>query len=286
MIHYRTLRSSEPEFPDELTHIDPIVSPLYTRGDLSLEKRRIAIVGSRRFTAYGKMATEEIAQHLAQVDITVVSGLALGIDSIAHKACVDEGGHTIAVLPCGIDKVYPASHRELGKQILDTNGAIVSEYKPGTPPMKHRYPERNRIISGLSEAIVVVEAAHKSGSLITARLAMEQGKEVFAVPGPINSSMSKGTNSLIQSGAHVVTQPTDITALLGISSKKKQKKLTFSNEVEEKVYTYICKNSPADADNIPNILDISSAECAQAVSMLEIRGYIFAKGGNNWGAKQ
>jgi len=188
-------------------HDPPIV--LYAKGSLSNADKCIAIVGSRRATSYGLNTAEKLSESLAQCGITVVSGMARGIDSYAHRGALKGRGKTVAVMGCGLDKPYPPENRDLMLRITE-NGAAISEYPPGTPPLQANFPARNRIISGMCLGVVVIEAGERSGSLITADFALEQGRDVFAVPGNVNSYNSRGTNKLIKEGAKVVTCVQDI----------------------------------------------------------------------------
>ncbi|EMS71158.1 DNA-processing protein DprA [Ruminiclostridium cellobioparum] len=197
-------------YPEKLKHIyDPPVA-LYYRGKLRLSEFSIAVVGSRRTTNYGASAAKKLSYELSMRGVQIVSGLARGIDSIAHEGCLDAGGRTAAVLGCGLDYIYPPENFRLYENILNSGGLILSEYPPGTPPLQHNFPARNRIISGISSGVLIVEAAGRSGSLITAGFALEQGREVFAVPGNIDCSYSKGTNRLIREGAKIVLGVEDI----------------------------------------------------------------------------
>jgi DNA processing protein len=204
------LCSDDPLFPPLLRTIyDPPVL-LYLRGNLNCLKRSpVAIIGSRAATSYGKRISAMLAGQLARAGIVVVSGLATGIDGHAHAGCLEAGGETVAVLGCGVDVLYPRSHAGLYDQVIK-NGLLVSEYPLGTRPEGFRFPARNRIISGLSLGVVVVEATRKSGSLITARLALDQGREVFGVPGRIDSGKSEGVHRLLQQGAHLVQSAGDV----------------------------------------------------------------------------
>jgi len=201
-----------PEYPKLLKQIHRPPEILYLQGNIKiLEEPSIAIVGSRHMSAYGKENAWAFAKFLAESGLTITSGLALGIDAVAHESALSSGGYTIAVLPTGIDQCYPRSHESLFKKISESgNGLLVSEFPLGTPPLKTGFPRRNRIISGLSIGVLVVEAALKSGSLITARTAMEQGREVFAIPGSIHHALSKGCHQLIKSGAKCVESGSDI----------------------------------------------------------------------------
>ena len=200
----------EDAYPRRLKEIDQPPPVLYLRGDLlPADEWAVAIVGTRRITAYGRQVTEEVATTLARSGVTVVSGLARGVDSVAHKAALDAGGRTIAVLGSGVDVIYPSEHRSLAERMI-ASGAILSDYPVGTAPDGVNFPPRNRIISGLSLAVIVVEAGQKSGALITAEFAAEQGRDVFAVPGNINAPQSAGCNALIQQGARPLLQARDV----------------------------------------------------------------------------
>lgn len=198
-------------YPIKLKNIDnrPIV--LYMKGNLNnINDESVAIVGSRNCSLYGKKNADFFSYELAKRNVNVVSGLAKGIDAVAHQSCVNAKGKTIAVIGNGLDNIYPKENLKLAEKILENNGLIISEYIVGTKPEKQNFPKRNRIISGLSDAIIVVEANKKSGALITANYAADQGKEVWAIPGNINSYSSTGTNNLIKDGANVLTDINDI----------------------------------------------------------------------------
>lgn len=199
----------DPLYPKGLLNIYDFPVFLYVKGSLKEDDISVAVVGSRLASTYGKFSTERLCRELALKGITVVSGLARGIDSAAHRGALAGGGRTIAVLGCGLDIVYPSENEKLFKEIVD-RGAIITEFPFGTPPNAPNFPARNRIISGVSLGVVVVEANEKSGSLITARLALEQGREVFAVPGTIDSAGSRGTHKLIKQGAKLIENVYDI----------------------------------------------------------------------------
>ncbi|MEJ2110434.1 MAG: DNA-processing protein DprA [Acidobacteriota bacterium] len=217
----RILISETAEFPDLLKRICDSPVLLYALGSLQhLDRPRIAIVGSRRPTVYGLQMAQGIASDLGNRGICIVSGLARGIDGAAHRGCLQAGGSTIAVLGCGIDRIYPPEHRQLKEQIVNS-GIVISEYPPGTPPLPHQFPVRNRIISGLSLGSLVVEAGEKSGSLITARLALEQDREVFAIPGNNTAPSSYGTNFLIKQGAKLVQSWKDVVEEMPLSVRER-----------------------------------------------------------------
>lgn len=206
------------KYPNQLKNIYDPPAKLYVLGNRSiLNQRNFAIVGSRKATQYGKKIAMQISKELAENGLNVVSGLAIGIDSYAHLGClqVKDAGKTIAVLGSGLDVIYPKENRKLAEQIINSGGCIISEYPIGSKIEKNNFPQRNRIISGLSEGILVVEASQKSGALITAEFGAEQGKEVFAVPGDINKEQSEGCNLLIKDGANVVTSSQDIIYITG-----------------------------------------------------------------------
>lgn len=201
------------DYPKQLKEIYDPPSRLYVLGNKQLLKEKgIAIVGARKATEYGKKVAQQISKQLSGIGINIISGLALGIDTCAHLGTLQEKsiGKTIAVLGSGLDKIYPKENIELARRIIKSGGCIISEYPVGTSASKLNFPQRNRIISGLSKGVLVVEASEKSGSLITADFALEQGREVFAVPGDINKETSKGTNNLIKQGAKIVTSYIDI----------------------------------------------------------------------------
>ncbi|MEW6325200.1 MAG: DNA-processing protein DprA [Nitrospirota bacterium] len=204
-----TLTPDDPDYPKRLLTLPDPPPALWCRGALEADAAAIAVVGSRRPSHYGQAMAERIGRELSGAGFVVVSGLARGIDAAAHRAALEAGGRTVAVLGCGVDRVYPRENRAL-QEAIGQRGAVISEFAPGTPPLPGHFPRRNRLISGLALGVVVVEAGDKSGSLITARLALEQGREVFAVPGNVGAGGSVGTNRLIKSGAMLLEGIDDI----------------------------------------------------------------------------
>jgi len=285
-------------YPSSLREIydPPIV--LYVKGAWSdcLDRPCIGVVGSRRCSTYGQNAAIMLARDLAEHGVTVVSGFARGIDAAAHRGALEAGGRTVAVLGTGIDEVYPRDHKKLAAEILDRGGALVSQFPLGTPPVSENFPYRNRIISGLSLGVVVVEAAEYSGSLITARLAMEQNREVFAVPGNITSRNSFGTNYLIKgAGAKLVQQWQDVAAELppqiaasllppSLSDRKKEtaitERLAFVPEglspAETCVFKLLTPDSPAHVDWLFDKSKLPMSELTAALLSLEIRELVRA----------
>lgn len=252
----------------------PIV--LFARGDVSLLKKKntitLSIIGSRVPSAYGKSITEYFTEALTRHNITIMSGLALGIDSLAHKTCLQSGGKTIAILGSGIDVVYPSKHAQLYDDIIQSGGLILSEFPPGRPPRQGNFIQRNRLISGLSDGLVVIEGSHRSGTLITGRYANEQGKNVFAVPGPITSRLSYTPHTLIQDGAALVTKPEDILAYYGLQYPQVNSRSDLSNN-ELELIDKIEKKSQT-THTLINSMKISLPDVLSALSNLEIKGFI------------
>ena len=257
--------------------------------DVLERPKTVAIVGSRHNTRYGEEVAYRLAYELGKRGVIVVSGLAYGIDSIGHRGCLDAGGTTIAVLGTSIDNIYPKEHLSLAKEIIEKNGAIISEYAPGNNPItKFSFLERNRIISGLSDIVVVIEAAEKSGSLNTATHALEQGKEVFAVPGNITSPYSQGCNKLIKQGAFPYTEPEDILRLLFPEDfarkhqKAKKQGLIGDNDVETAILKALAEGL-RNGEDIMKATKLPPEVFNQTVTMLEIKSKIRSLGMNNWG---
>lgn len=214
--HYQFIMEEDVEYPAALREIQTPPPLLFYLGRFVSNEQRIAVVGTRKCTAYGKRAAFETAQMLVHGDCCVVSGLALGIDRAAHRGALLAHGRTYAVLGSGIDVIYPAQNQELAKQIIETGGAVISEFLPWTGPERYRFPQRNRIISGLSKAVIIVEAGAKSGALITSAFALEQNRDVYAIPGSVFSLSSAGTNELISQGATPLLHPALTLSTLGI----------------------------------------------------------------------
>jgi DNA processing protein len=226
----------------------------------------------------------EIGKRLAENEIIVVSGMAWGVDSYSHRGALDGKGKTIAVLGCGIDICYPAGNRQLRQEILE-EGLIVSEYPPGYPASSFTFPLRNRIISGLCEATVIVEAGLNSGSLITAERAVEQGRNVFAVPGNINSIHSIGTNKLIQDGAYPLAVIDDVFEVLGIKKKENFEVMEKLGKDERRVLSVIMKSSEVSINYICNLIEMEPSQVAAIVTILEMKGIIYSALGKIFIAK-
>ncbi len=238
---------------------------LYVKGTLTAEDSwAVAVVGTRRASPYGREVARRLSATLARSGITIVSGMARGIDGEAHRAALQAGGRTIAVLGCGVDRTYPPEHRQLAEQIVE-RGAIVSGYPLGTPPEGRNFPPRNRIISGLSLGVLVIEAGKASGALITADYAAEQGREVFAVPGNVFTHGSIGTNALIQEGAKLVLKPEDILEELNLTMVIEQ--------TEASLLTYLSAE-PTYVDEIRQQVDLPIAQVTSTLAMMELKGMV------------
>jgi len=272
----RVLTWLDEAYPQRLKEIEQPPPVLYLRGDLLPEDTwSVAIVGTRRVTPYGRQVTEEIASFLAAHGITVVSGLARGVDGLAHTAALKAGGRTLAILGSGVDKIYPPENRALAERIFE-HGAILSDYAPGTPPEASNFPPRNRIISGLSMAVVVIEAGETSGALITAEFAAEQGREVFSVPGNILAPQSKGTNKLIQQGAFPLLRASDILQTLNLTrvgQHKAARKALPADDVEAKLLMAIGEE-PLHVDEIRNQTSLPVEKVSATLVRMELKGMV------------
>jgi DNA processing protein len=274
----------DPSYPSRLKEIYDYPPVLYVRGSLPAEDEPcLAIVGTRRPTVYGRQVTEEIVADLARSGITIVSGLARGVDSVAHRAALDAGGKTVAVFGSGLDIVYPGENAKLAQSIVE-HGALVSEYPLGVKPKAENFPLRNRIMSGLSLGVLVVEAGEKSGALITAHQALEQNREVFAIPGSILSPASRGTNRLIQEGAKLVRNYTDVLQELNLTIIVQQaeiKQFAPANEVESAILKQL-SSEPNHIDEICRHSGLTISEASSTLAMLELKGIARQVGNLNY----
>lgn len=263
--------------------IAKVPDKLYMMGTLPTERRTsVAIVGTRKPTTYVKEVTHQLAYELAKRGVVVISGLALGVDGLAHRGALEAGGTTIAVLANGLPQIYPALHRDLGKAILEQGGALLSEYPPETPARNYQFLERNRLVSALSDAVVITEAAARSGTLNTAAHALEQGKEVFVVPGNITSPMSAGCNSLLRQGATPVTSVEDILEVIAPDLLHPQASLALGASPQESSILQLLHEGVRDGDELQRRAQIDAGEFSQTLTMLEINGVIRALGANQW----
>jgi DNA processing protein len=267
---HRFLPRSAPDFPPLLRAIHDPPPGLFLRGEADpdvLSRPAVAVVGARASSGYGSSVARGLGRELASAGLTVVSGLARGIDAEAHRGALEARGATVAVLGCGIDRDYPAAHAELARRVAGA-GLIVSEYAPGVDPAPWRFPARNRIVAGLCAATVVVEARERSGALITADLALEEGRDVFAVPGEITSSLSAGTNALLKLGAAPLTAAADVLAAFGIEPEPAQTERSPLLEL-----------LPASADELVRKTGLAADEIARTLVELELAGLVSASEG-------
>lgn len=273
------------EYPPRLGHVHSAPPVLYVKGDiLPRDEWAVAVVGTRASRAYGRQMVAEIAGDLARSGITVVSGLARGIDSLAHRAALRAGGRTLAVLGCGIDIVYPHEHGDLARSIVE-KGALITEYPLGTKPEGGNFPARNRIISGLSLGTLVVEAGKRSGALITADYALEQGREVFALPGNANSPKSAGTNRLIQEGAaKLVMSVEDILEELNLTlvEQHEQVRMIVPEDEKEAQILQCISTEPIHVDDIRQKTSLPISEVTSTLAMMELKGMVRQVGGMNY----
>lgn len=278
-----TISPQDSKFTKVLNDIANAPKRLYYIGELPDQHvPTVAIVGTRKPTGYGREVTYQLAYDLAKHGIIIVSGLAFGVDAIAHKACIESGGKTIAILANGVDIIYPASNRDLAVKILERNGAIISEYEPGTEARNFQFLERNRIVSGLADAVLVTEAAIHSGTTSTVMHALEQGKDVFVIPGNITSPLSAGCNKYIKQGAHLATCAEDIIEIIAPELLQSQTTLPLGNTPIETNIISLLQSGVYDGDEIQSKLEIEAAEFSRTLTMMEINGAIRPLGGNQW----
>lgn len=264
-----------PPYLGEISHPPPL---LYMRGELAAaDQLGIAIVGTRRLTSYGRQMARELAAELVRQGLTIVSGLARGIDTIVHRTALELGGRTVAVLGSGLDEIYPPENRELAEQIVSfKQGVLLTEYPLGTRPQAKNFPPRNRIISGISLGTLVIEGDVKSGSMITARFALEQNRDIFAVPGNVNSPTSSGPNWLIQQGARLVTCAADILEELNLNQVVEQKAVqrALPETAEEAALLPHLTRSPRHVDTLARAANLPSALVSSTLSVLELKGVV------------
>ncbi|MDD5038026.1 MAG: DNA-processing protein DprA, partial [Dehalococcoidales bacterium] len=280
----KALTFHDPDYPARLKEIYDYPPLLYIRGSLiPQDEWCLSVVGTRRTTVYGRQVTEEIVADLVRSKITIVSGLAKGIDSVAHQSALESGGRSIAVFGCGLDTVYPSENANLARRIMQ-QGALISEYPLGTKPKAENFPRRNRIMSGLSLGVLVIEAGETSGAIITAHLALEQDREVFAIPGSILSPASKGTNKLIQEGAKLVRDSTDILEELNLTAVARQiemKELIPTSDTESLLLKQLGAE-PTYIDQVCRSSGLPIATVSSTLAMMELKGLIKQVGAMNY----
>ncbi|MFQ5996397.1 MAG: DNA-processing protein DprA [Dehalococcoidales bacterium] len=272
----KVLTYNDPNYPSRLKEIYDYPPLLYVRGSLlPQDEWCLAVVGTRRATVYGRQVTEEIVTDLAQSKITIVSGLAKGIDSVAHQAALAAGGRSIAVFACGLDIVYPADNANLARQIIQ-QGALISEYPLGTRPKADNFPRRNRIMSGLSLGVLITEADETSGAMITAHMALEQNREVFAIPGSILSPASRGTNHLIQEGAKLVRDYTDILEelnLMNVARQMEMREVIPASDTESLLLKHLGAE-PVHIDEVCCSSGLPISTVSSTLAMMELKGLV------------
>lgn len=280
----QVLTWDDADYPSNLRQVYNAPPVLYVRGRVEeRDEWAVAVVGTRRASMYGKEAARMMGAGLAQAGVTVVSGLARGIDSLAHRACLDATGRTLAVLGCGVDVIYPRQNARLAAEIIE-RGALVSEYALGTRPESKNFPPRNRIISGLTLGTVVVEADRGSGALITADFAAEQGREVFAVPGSIFAKGSRGTNHLIQQGAKLVRNVADVLEELNlamVSEQAQARAIIPDNETEAVLLEYLSAE-PLHVDELGRAVRLPIAQVSSTLALMELKGMVRQVGGMSY----
>jgi len=272
----KVLTYNDPSYPSRLKEIYDYPPLLYVRGSLlPQDEWCLAVVGTRRATVYGRQVTEEIVTDLAQSKITIVSGLAKGIDSVAHQAALAAGGRSIAVFACGLDIVYPADNANLARQIIQ-QGSLISEYPLGTRPKADNFPRRNRIMSGLSLGVLITEADETSGAMITAHMALEQNREVFAIPGSILSPASRGTNHLIQEGAKLVRDYTDILEelnLMNVARQMEMREAIPTSDTESLLLKHLGAE-PTHVDEVCRSSGLPISTVSSTLAMMELKGLV------------
>ncbi len=278
-----TAKDTDAIFPKVLRHIPQPPKQLYIASnnwEELLLKPKVAIVGSRKVTNYGKAVTQQFAETLSRAGVVIVSGLAYGVDAVAHRSALAGDGHTIAVLPTELHNVYPRQHRQLASEIIKQGGALITEYGQGSLPHKGRFVERNRIVSGIADILLVTEAAAKSGTLHTANFALDQGKEIFAVPGAITNMNSEGANRLIKTGAQPALSPHDILEALGLSTAMRAP--AKSDNPNEQLLIDLLVEESRDSAELLALSMLPVQLFNQTVTMLEIKGIIKPLGSNQW----
>ncbi len=270
------------EYPQSLRDIPVSPPTIYVKGNITdADRWAIAIVGTRRVTAYGRQMTAQISRDLVNHSVTVVSGLARGVDSVAHEVAIDNGGRTIAVLGSGVDCIYPPENRRLAERIIDGRGAVVSEYALGVQPEAKNFPPRNRIISALSLGSVVIEAGERSGALITANFARDQGREVYALPGNVTNRNSLGTNRLIQQGAKLLMSADDILQDLQLDRAAEQQsvQLALPDSAEEAALVPHLVAAPVHVDELSRLSGMPAAMVTSTLTLMELKGVVRQVGG-------
>lgn len=274
---------SDPCFAGKMKDIPNPPKELYSLGNLDVKDRVVAIIGSRKPTSYGRGITLELAEKLASRGVVIVSGLALGIDSVAHQGALDVKGRTVGVLASGLDTITPTSNRNLAIKILESNGGLLSEYEPGTPPLAFRFLERNRLVSGLADTVIVTEAGARSGTMNTVMHALAQGKDVYAIPGNITSSQSAGCNKLIEQGATPIVSIDDFVDQYAPLAGQPKQQLLLAQTPEEQAIIELIQSGVSDGDELQRKSKLDTVAFSTTLTMLELRSVIRPLGANHWG---
>jgi len=277
------LHFTDPDYPDELREIASPPKQLYILGELP-NHPAVAVVGTRHLTAYGKAITYQIVGELAAAGVSIISGLAYGIDATVHQATLEARGQTVAVLAGGLDHIYPAGHRDLARRILQQGGGLVSEYDVGTESFKSHFVARNRIISGLSQAVIVPEAGDSSGALITSNFALQQNRLVMAVPGNITNPTSVGPNNLIKAGAIPITCASDVLAALDLTAVGFKVSAQAKSQDEATILDLLAKGINS-SDDLIRESDLNASQFANVITLMEITGKVRNLGAGNWVAR-
>ncbi|MDP2695760.1 MAG: DNA-processing protein DprA [bacterium] len=274
-IKYITL--ADDNYPVLLKEIFSPPPVLYYKGVIPENNHlALAVVGTRRTSVYGRHVTPQLIKPVVENGVIIVSGLALGIDTVAHQSCLDAGGHTIAVLGCGLDRIYPSTNYKLAEKIIATGGCLISEYPPGTEPFKQHFPARNRIIAGLSKATLIIEGDHKSGAMITAKFALEYNRDVLAIPGNITNTSAQGTNHLIKKGAYLIDDFKDILELYHLPNDKKKDNRMIDTTLtdDEKLLLKTLAVEPLYIDEIIQACKLNTSTANATLVLLEMKGYV------------
>ena len=286
MQNIKNIAPQDDKFLQRIIDIDTPAKSLWYIGNLPKRRPTVAVVGSRKPTTYGRAVSQQLVGELARRGVIIVSGLAIGHDGLAHRTCLDAGGTTVAVIGNGLNDIYPHRNQGLANDIINSGGAIISEYPPDAPVYPNHFLERNRLISALADVVVVIEAGERSGTLNTASHALAQGREVMAVPGNITSPLSRGCNKLIAEGAAPILSAQDILDTLNIhddsqASVQTNRQIRFDSPDAQRIYDLIVTGHN-DGDELSQLSQLSASELSIALTMLELNGYIRAVGNNKF----
>jgi DNA processing protein len=281
--HISKINLQDADFPDRLKEISSPPNALYVVGTLPKDKHYVAIVGTRKPTAYGEHVTYLFARELAKAGVVIVSGLAYGVDSIAHRAALDVGGLTVAVLAQSLTRIYPREHTALAQEIVTSGGAIVSEYEPGHPTFRSNFVARNRLVAGLCEITIVTEAGITSGTLHTANFAAKENRTVMAIPGPITAAGSATPNNLLRVGATPAVSPSDVIEALGYKTPASVP--VAPRNAEEATILQLLKSGSTTSDEIIEASGLTAAQFANTISLMEITGKVRNLGAGQWVAR-